>query len=190
MGMAALLCESAGWWPLATMFSEHAATVAAGVQRELLPLMAVPGMTAGKARALWKGGITGPMVLATVQEDVIVKALTAGVAAQMRTKAVGPQRQQQQGAANKGAAANLSTKAAKGVAHRAAKSLMASAREHVVACVELNIGVEPHAVPEVQEKQQRSLRTQQEVWKNLVKSLFRIILSAQRLDYLHRMRMS
>ncbi|KAH7617243.1 putative Helicase and polymerase-containing protein TEBICHI [Nannochloris sp. 'desiccata'] len=142
MGMAALLCESAGWWPLATMFSDHAATVAAGVRRELLPLMAVPGMTAGKARALWKGGITGPMVLATVQEEVVLKALTTGVAAQMRTKAVGAQRQQQQ-------SSNLGTKAAKGVASRAAKALIAAAREHVVACVELNIAVEPQATPEL-----------------------------------------
>jgi replicative superfamily II helicase len=138
MGMASLLCESAGWWPLATMFSEHAATVTAGVRRELLPLMAVPGMTAGKARALWKGGITGPMVLATVQEEVVFKALTTGVAAQMRAKAaVGAGRYEQQ------QNSNLGTKAAKGVASRAAKALIAAAREHVVACVELNIAVEP-----------------------------------------------
>jgi replicative superfamily II helicase len=154
MGMAALLCESAGWWPLATMFSDHAATVAAGVRRELLPLMRIPGMTAGKARALWKGGITGPMVLATVQEDVVLKALTTGIAAQMRTKAVGADRQQQQ------QTSNLGTKAAKGVASRAAKALISAAREHVVACVELNIAVEPAHVgtdawgPQLQEQQQ------------------------------------
>jgi len=144
MGMAALLCESAGWWPLATMFSDHAATVAAGVRRELLPLMAVPGMTAGKARALWKGGISGPMLLATVQEEVVLKALTTGVAAQMKTKAVGAHRQQQQQQSS-----NLGTKAAKGVASRAAKALIAAAREHVVACVELNIAIEPQVAPEL-----------------------------------------
>ena len=169
MGMAALLCESAGWWPLATMFSDHAATVAAGVRRELLPLMAVPGMTAGKARALWKGGITGPMVLATVQEEVVLKALTTGVAAQMKTKAVGAQRQQQQ----QQQSSNLGTKAAKGVASRAAKALIAAARKHVVACLELNIAVEPQTTselpPQLQKQQQleegpRSLHKSREIF--------------------------
>lgn len=138
MAMASMLCESAGWWPLATVLSQHAATVAAGVRPELVPLMAVPGMTAGKARALWKGGITSPLALASMHEEAVAKALASGVVAHMRSKKIlgaatatagGGTKAVQQGQ-------DSSTRVAKAVAGRAAKALIAAAREHLISCAE------------------------------------------------------
>ena len=136
MAMASMLCESAGWWPLSTILSQHAATVAAGVKPELVPLMAVPSMTAGKARALWKGGITTPLKLASMQEEAIIKALTSGVAAHMRTRnaaaAVVGSKAHKAGPDN-------SAKMAKVVASRAAKALIVAARNYVLECAELGM---------------------------------------------------
>jgi DNA polymerase theta len=68
MGMASLLCESAGWWPLATLYSNLSQMAAAGVRQELLPLMRIPDMDAAKARALYKAGVRDAQVRAAVVE--------------------------------------------------------------------------------------------------------------------------
>ena len=63
MGMAALLCDSAGWWPLASLYSNLSQMAAAGVRQDLLPLMRVPGMDAAKDRALFRAGLRDAQVI-------------------------------------------------------------------------------------------------------------------------------
>ncbi|RMZ52974.1 hypothetical protein APUTEX25_001093, partial [Auxenochlorella protothecoides] len=57
LGMAALVCESAGWWLLGTLCAELAGRATAGVPADLVQLMGVRGMTPARARALHEAGV-------------------------------------------------------------------------------------------------------------------------------------
>jgi hypothetical protein len=60
--MASVLAAAAGWWQLEQLLGSLSQQAAAGVRPELLPLMAVPGMTGAHARALHAAGMTRPEV--------------------------------------------------------------------------------------------------------------------------------
>lgn len=82
--MAAMLCETASWWPLATLYQSMAANAAAGVRHELLPLMGVPQMDPIKARALFQvtAGFHGLcwLWLPLMLNGILPLALTMGAA--------------------------------------------------------------------------------------------------------------
>jgi hypothetical protein len=133
MGMAGLMCESGGWWPLGALFSTWAASLSSGVRRELLPLMQVQGMTASRARALWKAKIETPAILAETPEDVVIKALSAGeLEGVLRVKKREVEdRSDVNGKKKKKPEFASSTRAATAVASRAGKALIAAAKQQV-----------------------------------------------------------
>jgi DNA polymerase theta len=78
MSMAGLMCDSKGWWPLASLFREWARSVGVGVRQELFPLMQIDGMTAARARALFKAGYGSIELLAHADPALIASALRGG----------------------------------------------------------------------------------------------------------------
>ncbi|PSC69888.1 helicase and polymerase-containing TEBICHI [Micractinium conductrix] len=125
MGMASLLCESAGWWPLATLYGNLSQMAAAGVRQDLLPLMRIPGMDAGKARALYKAGLRDAQMLATADEQAVARALAPAIATQMRGRSSAGK---QSGGMSASSAANY---AAASMSARAATTLVKGARNHL-----------------------------------------------------------
>lgn len=75
MSMARMMCDSKGWWPLGSLFGEWARSVATGVRQELVPLMQIDGMTAARARALFKGGYGSIESLARADQGTVATIL-------------------------------------------------------------------------------------------------------------------
>eukprot|EP00887_Chlorella_sp_A99_P004871 scaffold4.g4871.t1 len=138
LAMAGMLAESAGWWLMATLYSNLAQTAAAGVRQELLPLMRVGEMCAAKARALFKAGFKSPYDLATADEGAVAKALAACFAQQLKQRpkyaaagaVAGPARRP--GSAGSKVAEGAAAAGAAGMAGRAARAIVRVARELVV----------------------------------------------------------
>ena len=103
---------------------------AAGVRQDLLPLMRIPDMDAGKARALYKAGLRDAQMLATADEQAVARALAPAIAQQMRGRSSMGKLQQQRGSGMTAAAAATSYAAA-GMAARAAATLVRCARDHL-----------------------------------------------------------
>ena len=185
MAMAGLLCESAGWWPLATLYSNLAQTAAAGVRHELLDLMRVPAMNPAKARLLHRAGVRDPHALATSDEAAVARALAPGAAQQMRSRRPPPkpgagqaeqQQQQQQQQAEPGAGRAQGAYAAAGMAARAAKTLVRSARDLILGEA-AQVGILAGAAQLLGRKLQRG---QGQSWSLLARSLELIASSASR----------
>lgn len=59
MGMAALLCETAGWWPLATLYTNMAQVAAAGKCGAAARMKARSWKSAGRLNAVHSYGSAG-----------------------------------------------------------------------------------------------------------------------------------
>uniref|UniRef100_A0A383VNY9 DNA-directed DNA polymerase n=1 Tax=Tetradesmus obliquus TaxID=3088 RepID=A0A383VNY9_TETOB len=120
--MAALLASNAGWWQLEALLAPLSAQAAAGVRPELLPLMEVSGMQPSHAAALHAAGYLRPELLVCAAESEIAAALAAKLPANP-LKRKDNDKKKQQGLGGYGTNALVA---------RAAKSLLAAARQHVV----------------------------------------------------------
>ncbi|KAF6260432.1 hypothetical protein COO60DRAFT_891418 [Scenedesmus sp. NREL 46B-D3] len=120
--MAALLASTAGWWQLETLLAPLSAQAAAGVRPELLPLMEVSGMQPSHAAALHAAGYMRPELLVCASESEIAAALAARM----------PSNPQKRKHADEKSSLSLSSYGAKALVARAAKSVLASARQHAV----------------------------------------------------------
>ena len=130
-GMAAVVCSSAGWWHLETVMSNLAQQAAAGVRSELLPLMQIPLMTGARARALFAAGIASPQDLALSDEEAVKEAVESSLP-RMPPRPSGSNHRA--GLDNQCEQSKVPRylKADPAYLTRAAKSLILSAREHVV----------------------------------------------------------
>ena len=73
--MVATFCERLGWQDLAALISKFQSRVAFGVRGEIVELMAVPFVKAGRARALYKAGFRTPQALAEATPAELALAL-------------------------------------------------------------------------------------------------------------------
>ncbi|KAG2489169.1 hypothetical protein HYH03_012395 [Edaphochlamys debaryana] len=141
-GMAAVMAGSCGWWALQALLEGLSAQAAAGARPELLPLMAVPGMTGARARALHAAGIVKPALLACADEEAVKKALASSLPRSLR--------QPKPGKGDKDAALAASASGSGALVARGARALVEGARRHMAAAA-ARVAAEEAAVQAAEE---------------------------------------
>eukprot|EP00899_Mesostigma_viride_P021921 jgi/Mesvir1/29730/Mv00959-RA.1 len=87
--MVTSMCHAAGWGYLEALVSIFQGRLQAGVKRELLPLMKVPGLSARHARALYDKGIRTPQQLANADPAKVERVLKAALPTFLRRRSSG-----------------------------------------------------------------------------------------------------
>ncbi|PNH10835.1 Helicase POLQ-like [Tetrabaena socialis] len=88
-GMAAVMAGACNWWALQALLEALSQQASAGARPELLPLMALPGMTGARARGLYAAGLTKPALLAAADEADVKKALASSLPRNLRQPKLG-----------------------------------------------------------------------------------------------------